>query len=150
MPSVMNATDDSVEGVTDRDRPKILVVEDEEDIRNMLKISLEAEYGYDVIEADDGQPGLEIAVRENPDLILMDLEMPVMNGIEATYRIKVMPQTQHIPVVIMSANLSAVEWALHARDAGAVAQVRKPINFGALERTIREVLTQSGWAKVPG
>ncbi len=82
---------------------KILLVEDNELNRDMLKRRLER-YGFKVVTAVDGSQGLTAAQSETPDLILMDMSLPGMNGWEATHRLKSMKETQTIPVLGLSAH----------------------------------------------
>jgi CheY-like chemotaxis protein len=82
---------------------KILVVEDNEDNRDMLMRRLQRR-GYDVVVAVDGLQGVEMAQKETPDLILMDMGLPVLDGWAATTQIKKASQTAHIPIIGLSAN----------------------------------------------
>jgi CheY-like chemotaxis protein len=82
---------------------KILYVEDNEDNIYMLESRLTRQ-GYTVVIARDGASGVELAISEQPDLILMDLSLPVLDGWEATRRIKAAEQTGHIPVIALTAN----------------------------------------------
>ena len=81
----------------------ILVVEDDEDNWDMISRRLQRR-GYRVIVATDGQEAVEMAVRERPDLILMDVRLPVMDGLEATRRIRARAETQTIPIIAVSAH----------------------------------------------
>ncbi len=81
---------------------KILIVEDHTDSREILAIQLRL-MSYEVIEAVDGQEGIENAQAENPNLIIMDLGVPGINGIEETVRLKQNPKTSHIPVIALPA-----------------------------------------------
>ncbi len=85
---------------------KILIVEDNEDNRDMLVRRL-ARRGYETIVAVDGQQGIELANAERPDLILMDMSLPVLDGWEATRQLKASAQTAHIPIIGLSANAMA-------------------------------------------
>jgi CheY-like chemotaxis protein len=85
---------------------KILYVEDNEDNVYVLKSRL-ARAGYTVLIAPDGAQGVTMAVAEQPNLILMDLSLPVLDGWEATRRIKAAPETQHIPVIALTAHAMA-------------------------------------------
>ena len=85
---------------------KILYVEDNDDNIFMLKNRL-ARAGFTVIVANDGAQGVAIALSERPDLILMDLSLPVLDGWEATRQIKAAPETMHIPVIAMTAHAMA-------------------------------------------
>ena len=82
---------------------KILYVEDNEDNIYVLESRLKRQ-GYVVLIARDGASGVELAISEQPDLILMDLSLPVLDGWEATRRIKAAEQTRHIPVIALTAN----------------------------------------------
>jgi CheY-like chemotaxis protein len=82
---------------------RILVVEDAEDNRDMLSRRLQRR-GYRVIGAADGQEAVEMAARERPDLILMDVGLPVMDGLEATRRIRARAETQTTPIIAVTAH----------------------------------------------
>ena len=86
--------------------PKILLVEDNEMNRNMLSRRL-IRYGYEVVIAVDGQQGTEMAISERPDLILMDMSLPVMDGWEATRQVKGNDVTRQIPVIALTAHAMA-------------------------------------------
>ena len=86
--------------------PKILLVEDNEMNRNMLSRRL-VRHGYEVVIAVDGQQGTEMAISERPDLILMDMSLPVMDGWEATRRVKGNDVTRQIPVIALTAHAMA-------------------------------------------
>jgi two-component system, cell cycle response regulator DivK len=86
--------------------PKILLVEDNEMNRNMLSRRL-IRHGYEVVIAVDGQQGTEMAISERPDLILMDLSLPVMDGWEATRQVKGNDVTRQIPVIALTAHAMA-------------------------------------------
>lgn len=80
----------------------IMVVEDYEDTRTLLKFGLE-EMGYSVLEATNGQEAVDIAERERPDLILMDLDLPILDGIAATQRIRQQAEMDSVPIVAVTA-----------------------------------------------
>ena len=80
---------------------RILVVEDTEDNRQIMR-DLFTSVGYEIIEAVDGSAGVETAIREIPDLILMDIQLPVFDGYEATRRIKAHAGTRHIPIIAVT------------------------------------------------
>ena len=86
--------------------PKILLVEDNEMNRDMLSRRLERN-GFEVLIAVTGQEGVDLAASSKPDLILMDLSLPVLDGWEATGRIKADPQTRHIPIIALTAHAMA-------------------------------------------
>ena len=118
---------------------KILYVEDNDDNVYMLKMRLELLGDFEVLAAEDGEKGCEIALRERPDIILMDLEMPVIDGWEATRRLKGNPQTHDIPVIALSAHALAGERE-KAMAAGCDEFDTKPIEFERLVATVRRVL----------
>ena len=117
---------------------KILYVEDNDDNVYMLKMRLEMLGEFEVLAAEDGEKGCEIALRERPDIILMDLEMPVIDGWEATRRLKGNPQTHDIPVIALSAHALAGERE-KAIAAGCDDFDTKPIEFERLVATVRRL-----------
>ena len=118
---------------------KILYVEDNEDNVYMLKMWLELLDGFEVVVAEDGEKGCKMAAAERPDVILMDLEMPGVDGWEATRRLKSDPQTHEIPVIALSAH--AVSGTREkALAAGCDEFDTKPIDFERLIATIRRLL----------
>jgi two-component system cell cycle response regulator DivK len=115
---------------------KILVVEDQEDNRRIVR-DLLAHAGYEVIEVDDGQQALRAAATHRPDVILMDIQLPLLDGYEATRRIKADPDLKHIPIIVVTSYaLSGDE--TKARAAGCDAYVAKPFSPKALLAKIRE------------
>jgi len=117
---------------------KILVVEDTEDNRQILR-DLLSMAGYDMVEAHDGAEGVAKAAEHKPDLILMDIQMPVIDGYEATRRIKVDPDLNPIPIVAVS--LFAMKGDEEkARAAGCDHYVTKPYSPMQLLRLIRGLL----------
>jgi two-component system, cell cycle response regulator DivK len=117
---------------------KILVVEDTEDNRQILR-DLLGMAGYDMVEAHDGAEGVAMAAEHKPDLILMDIQMPVMDGYEATRRIKANPELKAIPIVaVTSYALSGDEQK--TRDAGCDAYIAKPYSPRQMLAKVREIL----------
>ena len=117
---------------------RILVVEDQEDNRAILR-DLLGSVGHEMIEAHDGVAAIEQAAKHRPDLILMDIQLPVMDGYEATRRIKAIPALAAIPIIaVTSYALSGDEDK--ARDAGCDAYVTKPYSPRALLKKMREYL----------
>ncbi len=123
---------------------KILIVEDEEMNIVLLEDVLEDE-GYETITARNGKEGVEVAAKEFPDLILMDIMMPVMNGIEATNELKSNPLTKDIPVLMLTA-LSDSKSKKAAVKAGASDFIGKPINIEDLLNTIKIYLKRKDFA----
>jgi two-component system, cell cycle response regulator DivK len=115
---------------------RILVVEDQEDNRRILR-DLLAHAGFDVIEVGDGEQALTAAAAHHPDVILMDIQLPLLDGYEATRRIKADPALKHIPIIVVTSYaLSSDE--TKARAAGCDAYVAKPYSPRALLAKIRE------------
>jgi two-component system, cell cycle response regulator DivK len=104
---------------------RILLVEDHEDNRNIYRTILE-HYGYRVLIATDGQNGIRLARDEQPDLILMDLSIPVVDGWEATRLLKLDASTRAIPVIALSAH-ALEEDRERAREAGCDGYLAKPV-----------------------
>jgi len=119
---------------------KVLYVEDNDDNVFMLKMRLELLGDFEVLTAEDGEKGCAMAVSECPDIILMDLEMPVVDGWEATRRLKGNPQkTRDIPIIALSAHALAGERD-KALAAGCDEFETKPIEFDRLVATLQRVL----------
>ena len=118
---------------------KLLYVEDNDDNIYMLKMRLELLDDFEVLTAENGEKGCELAAAEGPDIILMDLEMPVVDGWEATRRLKSNPKTRDIPVIAFSAHALAGE-RYKALAAGCDEFETKPIEFDRLVATIRRIL----------
>lgn len=114
---------------------KVLYVED-----NPLNMRLVRKFlrsaGIDMIEAMDGMSGVDMAVNEQPDVILMDINLPDIDGIEATAHLKAMPQTQHIPVIALTANAMHGDRE-HYLASGCDDYLAKPITRGELLNALR-------------
>ena len=117
---------------------KILLVEDNEMNRDMLSRRLERK-GYEVVIAVDGQAGIDMASSGNPDIILMDLSLPVIDGWEATRKIKADPATQSIPVIALTAHAMAGD-EQKALEAGCDDYDTKPIDLKRLLGKIENLL----------
>ena len=122
------------------ERKKILVAEDEEDIRGLVAYSLRYA-GYEVIEATDGQDALDRAATEVPDLILLDVRMPKMNGYEVCSSLKTRKATAKIPVIFLSARGQESE-IRKGLELGAVEYILKPFAPNELYRRVASVLDQ--------
>jgi two-component system cell cycle response regulator DivK len=117
---------------------RILVVEDTEDNRRILR-DLLTRAGFDLIEATDGESGVSMATVHRPDLILMDIQLPVFDGYEATRRIKANPETKHIPIIaVTSYALSGDE--SKAIAAGCNGYVAKPFSPRKILAMVQEFL----------
>ena len=117
---------------------KILLVEDNEMNRDMLTRRLERK-GFEVVIAVDGQAGIDMASSNSPDIILMDLSLPVIDGWEATRQLKAGPATQSIPVIALTAHAMAGD-EKRALEAGCDDYDTKPINFSRLLDKIGNLL----------
>ena len=122
----------------------ILLVEDNEMNRDMLSRRLERR-GYTVRIAVDGQEGVQMALALRPDLILMDMSLPVIDGWEATRRIKGSPETAAIPIVALTAHAMSGD-ELRAREAGCDDFDTKPVDFARLLEKIGRWLDAGGAA----
>jgi two-component system, cell cycle response regulator DivK len=120
---------------------KILYVEDNEDNVYMLSSRLKRR-GHEVIVATDGNEGVALARSETPALILMDLSLPVVDGWEATRRLKALPETRDIPVIAISAHAMAGDRA-SAFEAGCDDFDTKPIEFDRLMRKIEQFFSKA-------
>ena len=116
----------------------ILVVEDEKDLVDLLKIRLES-LGYKVIYALDGQEGLDVLKSQKPDLVILDIMMPKLDGISVLLKLKANKQTKDIPVLILSVIGEEEEKSI-AKKLGAVAYVNKPFSNEVLISKIKSIL----------
>jgi CheY-like chemotaxis protein len=116
----------------------VLVVEDYDDTRRLYKKMLE-EIGFSVIEADDGYEALEQFIEEHPDLILMDMALPGMDGVAATRHIKEMKETINVPIIGITAHGNF--YNEKAIEAGCDAIITKPIDLNKLTSIISLYLT---------
>jgi CheY-like chemotaxis protein len=115
----------------------VLIVEDYEDSRLFMKFLLES-YGYEVIEATDGLKAVESIKCHCPDLILMDISMPVMDGITATKAIRSSDEGGAVPIIAVTAHGRQLEEK--ARDAGCNDFIEKPIDFDEFETVVHHYL----------
>ena len=105
----------------------VLVVEDLEDTRYLMRMELERR-GYRVLEAENGEEGVALATKEHPNIVLMDIGLPVMDGIEATRRIRADETTRGVLIVALTAH-HETEYRASALAAGCDAYLTKPIDF---------------------
>jgi CheY-like chemotaxis protein len=120
---------------------KVLYVEDNDDNIYMLKMRLELLGDFEVLTAEDGEKGCAVAAAEQPDIILMDLEMPIVDGWEATRRLRDNPQTRDIPIIALSAHALAGE-RNKAIAAGCDEFDTKPIEFDRLVATVQRIVAR--------
>ena len=127
----------SEESVFSDSRPLLLVVEDNKEFREFLREQL-SEW-YQIIDAPDGEEGEKLAVRQNPDLIISDIMMPNVDGIELCQRIKTNLQTSHIPVILLTARASDESKAM-GYEAGADSYISKPFSIDVLLTRVRKLI----------
>ena len=120
--------------------PKILVVEDNEENRDSLSRRLERR-GFTVLVAADGRVGVEVAMAQAPDLILMDMNMPELDGWEATRQIKATPAMADVPVIALTAHAMTGDRE-RAIEAGCEDYHTKPIEFAKLITQIEAILSK--------
>jgi two-component system, cell cycle response regulator DivK len=118
---------------------RILMIEDTEDNRQIVRDLIDS-VGYELLEAHDGAAGLAMAAQHKPDLILMDIQLPVLDGYEATRRIKADPALRHIPIIaVTSYPLSGDE--AKTKAAGCDGYIAKPFSPRQLLSTINDFLS---------
>jgi two-component system cell cycle response regulator DivK len=118
---------------------RILVVEDCDDSRTILVSILKRFCGYETIEAANGAEAIEKAVSEKPDLILMDLDLPDISGMEAAKAVKENPSTAHIPIVAQTA-WSSRQWKGRVLRLGMVDYLEKPVSMELMKATIEKFI----------
>jgi two-component system, cell cycle response regulator DivK len=122
------------------ENPLVLLVEDFADTREMIRRVLELG-GCRVIEAANGQEAIELAQRERPDLILMDLNMPVLDGFTATLRIREYEPTRDVPVIAVTA-FDTAEFRAAASAVGCSEYVVKPLDFERLTSILKQFISR--------
>jgi two-component system cell cycle response regulator DivK len=105
----------------------VLLVEDDEDTRYLIRLEMERR-GYRVIEADDGEKAIVLAQQEHPDVILMDLSLPRMDGLEATKQIREVDRLRTVPIIAVTAH-QETDFREGAKASGFDAYVTKPMDF---------------------
>lgn len=118
---------------------RILMVEDTEDNRQIVR-DLIGSIGYELLEAPDGAAGVAMAAEHKPDLILMDIQLPVLDGYEATRRIKADPDLEHIPIIAVTSYALSGDEA-KTREAGCDGYIAKPFSPRQLLAKINELLS---------
>ena len=121
---------------------KILVVEDEPDIASLLTLMLKSQ-GYHVIAAGDGQEALEKARVEAPDLIVLDIMLPKLNGYKVARMLKFDEKFSHIPIIMLTAKIQEKDKKTGV-EMGADAYVTKPFDTGQLLQKVKEILEEKG------
>jgi DNA-binding response OmpR family regulator len=119
-------------------RPLVLVADDDPDIRCLVALRLEKS-GYDVVAAADGEQALATAVERAPDLALLDVMMPKLDGYEVTERLRQQEATRHLPVILLTARVQESDIA-RGVEAGADDYVKKPFSTSELRDRVQAVL----------
>jgi len=121
-------------------KEKILIVEDNDQNMRLIEMTLGTNNHF-LLKATDGEQAMAIAVRDKPDLIIMDIQLPKMNGLEATVRLRQVPDCCYIPIIAVTAYVmkGSKEKAINA---GCNAYLSKPINTRQLRETVAELLLQ--------
>jgi two-component system, cell cycle response regulator DivK len=132
------------EHTTTEQKQQILVVDDSEDMRELLQRLLERA-GYRIVLAEDGQSSLIQAKLHHPDLVLMDLSLPDMDGWEAVGHLRKMPEFRSIPIIAVTAHVSPRE-AERAMAAGCTSHIGKPFDTRVLLREVARLLTSGSIA----
>ena len=120
-----------------RDRT-VLIVEDSDDARYFMRLSLE-HLGFLIIEAENGARAVEMAQSENPDIILMDLSLPILDGLAATEKIRALDGLGGVPIIAVTAH-QEIDFRAGAKAAGFDAYVTKPIDIDFLSELIKGLL----------
>jgi len=118
--------------------PKILIVDDEADILDLLEYNLERE-GFEVVRATDGQLALDLAIIERPDLVVMDIMMPVMDGVAACHAMRSIPELERTAIVFLTARSEEYS-EVAGFEAGADDYIHKPIRPKILMSRVRALL----------
>ena len=127
-----------IDPVDSHDVVKVLLVEDTEDNRQMMRRLLEMS-GYRVVEAINGVEAVKLASEEKPRIILMDLSLPLIDGLTATRRIRNLPGLSKVPIIAVSAHDTA-DFHSEALAAGCNAYITKPIDYPELEEVVNRLL----------
>ena len=121
-----------------RDRPLLVVADDEQDLLELVRMRL-GQGGYEVITASDGKRCLELILEKLPDLVVLDVRMPHLDGYEVTRRIRARPETAGIPVLLLSASVRPEE-VERGFEAGANDYLRKPFEASELSERVTALL----------
>lgn len=128
---------------------KILLAEDEEDIRRLATLSLEHGGGWQVVPATDGEECLALARKERPQVILLDVMMPKLDGFQTCQRLKADSVTRDIPVIFLSASAQEREMQ-HGLSIGAIGYLYKPFDSLHLRQQVLDILARAGRAPSSG
>ena len=126
------------DGAPVRERPLVLAADDDEDILGLVAFRLERS-GFDVLQARDGEEALELAVREQPDLAVLDVMMPKLDGFEVTRRLRAEAATSRMPIILLTARAQDAD-VQRGFDAGADDYIRKPFSPNELRARVQAIL----------
>jgi two-component system cell cycle response regulator DivK len=119
-------------------KEKILIVEDNLINRKVIRAALEP-HGYTLIEAIDGEEALEVAIKEKPDLVIMDMQLPKLSGLEVTKKLRQIPAFAHVPILAVTAYAMKGDSEMFI-EAGCDAYLAKPVNTRELPGVVAELL----------
>src|SRR5215213_10844267 len=126
----------------------VLVIDDEKDLLELVRYNLEKEH-LDVITANDGQSGLEIGLKHKPDLVLLDLMMPGMSGLEVCKQLRADTRTSRVPIIMLTAKAGETD-KIVGLEMGADDYITKPFSVRELLARVRAVLRRSNPQQPPG
>jgi CheY-like chemotaxis protein len=118
---------------------KVLIIDDEDDIRSVAAVSLSHFAGAEVLEAGNGSSGVNLAVSEKPDVILLDMNMPDMDGPATLAALRQRPDTSHIPVIFLTARAMRSDFE-QIQSLGAKGVLTKPFDPSALANQVKQIL----------
>jgi DNA-binding response OmpR family regulator len=127
--------------MTAQRKKKVLIAEDEQSIRELIAYRL-TQSGYTVMEASDGEEALRLAAADTPDIAVLDVMMPHLDGYQLTARLKEAPATARVPVILLTARVQEAD-ITQGFDAGADDYLRKPFNPDELVSRVRAVLSRT-------
>ena len=123
-------------------KEKILIVEDNPENMSLMEMILRAR-DYNLLRATDGEEALAVAVREKPDLIVMDIQLPKLSGLEVTSRLRQLPEFEHLPILAVTA-FASQEDEQQTLEAGCDAYLAKPISTRQFPLIIKQMLEKRG------
>lgn len=119
-------------------KPRILIAEDSQDSREMMQMLLRTK-GYEVVVANDGLHALEVATQALPDLVLIDLQLPKLDGLSVTKNLRLNPELKNIPIIILSGH-DPSKYRQAALEAGYTDYLLKPLDFDRLDKVLQDIL----------
>lgn len=120
---------------------RILLIDDEETIQEVVQVGLDLEVGWEVLSASSGKEGIAMAQKQKPDVILLDVMMPEMDGIETFKNLQADPDLHELPVILLTAKVQATD-KLKFKEIGVTGYISKPFNPVTLADEVAQIL---GW-----